>query len=748
MRRFLALAMAVVLSLLPITPVKAATYHTYYVATNGNDSYPGTQTQPWKTITQAAKTAVAGDTVIITPGTYSESVAFQKSGTSSAPVTFQGQSAPVIVPATQTSTPMCLDSRNSCVRGTLKIDGNYVVLKNFEVVGPPSDPGDEAGISVNGSYNQVANNFIHNTYKEGVTVWDTSTYTRVLNNYITYAVVSGIKFDGSYHRIQGNTITHTVTRAPDGQAPASGTDPDGIRFFGAGSFVLDNVIKDIYVDESPQSDYPHSDCFQTWRDTTHITFEGNYCELENSSSSDSMVKFFMIERPTSSTVGDITIINNIFVSKSTSQLWTPIQVGNDSCSTSYPLSGITIANNTFVHPGNVAAFTAILIRCSSDILISNNSFYNFGNESSRYILQDKGNNVNVTISNNAVYSSTGEIPEDGPYPGDDIASIWMKNPLFVNVSGGDYHLQASSPLIDAGKNLEGIVDQDYAEVARPEGSGYDIGAYEFRRPIAISGNVGESGVTLTYYDGSTKKITSDASGNYSFMVPYKWSGTITPTRTYYTFFPQNLKFAGLITNQTSQDFTFEISSFADVPTTYWAWQQIENFYSAGITVGCGINPTIFCPNRSVTRAEMAVFVLRAKNGTSTPNPEATDIFSDVPVEGKEWMQPWIEQYYLEGITVGCNDEPISYCPEKQTTRAEMAVFILRAIHGIGYAPPDPTGIFDDVPVAGKEWMQPWIEEFFREGLTTGCTADSTKYCPEKPVTRAEMAVFIDRAFNN
>jgi hypothetical protein len=38
---------------------------------------------------------------------------------------------------------------------------------------------------------------------------------------------------------------------------------------------------------------------------------------------------------------------------------------------------------------------------------------------------------------------------------------------------------------------------------------------------------------------------------------------------------------------------------------------IEQFYRDGITTGCGSNPLIYCPNNNVTRAEMAVFIVRA-----------------------------------------------------------------------------------------------------------------------------------------
>ena len=79
--------------------------------------------------------------------------------------------------------------------------------------------------------------------------------------------------------------------------------------------------------------------------------------------------------------------------------------------------------------------------------------------------------------------------------------------------------------------------------------------------------------------------------------------------------------------------------------------------------------------------------------------------------------------------------------------ASMAVFMLRALEGSSYVPPTATHTFADVPVAGKEWMEPWVDEFYTRGITTGCGASPLTYCPENPVTCAAMAVFIDRAYS-
>ena len=72
----------------------------------------------------------------------------------------------------------------------------------------------------------------------------------------------------------------------------------------------------------------------------------------------------------------------------------------------------------------------------------------------------------------------------------------------------------------------------------------------------------------------------------------------------------------------------------------------------------------------------------------------------------------------------------------------MAVFVLVAKEGAGYAPPAcATPVFTDVPASSP--FCPWIEELARRGVVAGCSA--AEYCPEDPVSREQMAVFVLRA---
>jgi hypothetical protein len=182
------------------------------------------------------------------------------------------------------------------------------------------------------------------------------------------------------------------------------------------------------------------------------------------------------------------------------------------------------------------------------------------------------------------------------------------------------------------------------------------------------------------------------------------------------------------------------STFADVQNSYWAASWIERLYKAGITSGCSATPMLYCPEGSVTRAQMAVFLLRGIHGSSyLPAPATGSVFGDVA--SNYWAAAWIEELAGEGITSGCGSG--TFCPNGAVTRAQMAVFLLRSKHGPTYVPSTASGVFSDVPAS--YWAAAWIEELASEGITSGCGVGT--YCPDSPVTRAQMAIFLVRTFN-
>ncbi len=187
---------------------------------------------------------------------------------------------------------------------------------------------------------------------------------------------------------------------------------------------------------------------------------------------------------------------------------------------------------------------------------------------------------------------------------------------------------------------------------------------------------------------------------------------------------------------------FPVTELGDIPPGYWAAQHIYKIYEAGITTGCSKKPLKYCPEYDVTRTQMAIFLGRGIHGSSFTPPPATGVFDDVPVN--YWAADWIEQFYDDGVTTGCEKTPLKYCPSADVTRAQMAIFLLRSKYGKSYNPPKATGIFSDVPI--NSFAADWIEQLYKEGITTGCKKTPLMYCPESSVTRAQMAKFIVRTF--
>jgi hypothetical protein len=194
------------------------------------------------------------------------------------------------------------------------------------------------------------------------------------------------------------------------------------------------------------------------------------------------------------------------------------------------------------------------------------------------------------------------------------------------------------------------------------------------------------------------------------------------------------------------------STFSGKSTTIYYQPWVERLVDARITGGCGASTVDFigvtdftyryyCGESTVTRGQMAVFLQKGFNGPDFSPPPATGArFSDVPTN--YWAAAWIEQLAADGITGGCGTN--LYCPEQPVTRAQMAVFLLKSKHGTSYNPPDldsGTGFSD---VADTHWAAKWIKQLAAEGITGGCGAGI--YCPEQPVTRGQMAIFLVRTF--
>lgn len=180
-------------------------------------------------------------------------------------------------------------------------------------------------------------------------------------------------------------------------------------------------------------------------------------------------------------------------------------------------------------------------------------------------------------------------------------------------------------------------------------------------------------------------------------------------------------------------------SFDDVPPALGVYRFIETIFHKGITGGCG--GSSFCPASSVTRQQIAVFLLVAEHGSGYAPPACvTPAFTDVPCTSG--FAPWINQLVAESVTAGC--APGMFCPGGVVNRAQMAVFLLRTHDGPTYTPPAcVTPTFADVPCSSG--LSPWVNEVAARGIAAGCGGGN--FCPAGNVTRGQMAVFLTSTFS-
>jgi parallel beta-helix repeat protein len=106
--------------------------------------------------------------------------------------------------------------------------------------------------------------------------------------------------------------------------------------------------------------------------------------------------------------------------------------------------------------------------------IYNNTVY--GNGDACTLLQSSASNT--TLRNNICYGNGRNVIDTSTGPTGTIQDHNLfSNPLFVNATNGDFHLQVGSPAIDGGLTIS-TVTKDYSGTPRPQRAAYDIGAYE------------------------------------------------------------------------------------------------------------------------------------------------------------------------------------------------------------------------------------------------------------------------------
>ena len=177
------------------------------------------------------------------------------------------------------------------------------------------------------------------------------------------------------------------------------------------------------------------------------------------------------------------------------------------------------------------------------------------------------------------------------------------------------------------------------------------------------------------------------------------------------------------------------SGFADVEGGPHA-DDIRFIVDRGLTIGCDSEGPRYCPDRDVTRAEIAIFLARALDLDTTL--AYRGVFTDVPQDAP--YAPHVEVIGALGYSDTGVGEP--YRPNDPLLRSEMAVFLQKAFR---LNTPDDITVSSFSDIAPEASYLEAVEAVLTAGITRGCGTDPLHYCPRDTVRRDTMASFLARA---
>jgi len=423
----------------------------YYVSPSGNDSNPGTISQPWKTLNKAARSVVPGNIVYIRAGTYYEYVTISRSGTSSQPIQFLAFPGEIPV----------LDGKNTLPNsedGLLTLDGDWIIVEGLEVKNSIY-----YGIALYGKHNTLTDVYVHHSSRNGVymngdygVLEDSRIWRNSLRN--EYGANPGGSSGVATARDESDGTTEYVTIRKNHVWENWG---QGINVHHSKYTVVeDNVVADSYTTNL----YIH--------DTIDVICQRNlvYMNVDNTYMGDlgPKVGLMMGQEYGSSlqiNVKNIQVINNLFYGNHRNLFWYTGDI---------PGAGMT------------------------NVLFANNTFVNGSGDSSggnANIILDEGVNSNVRFMNNIVQQDNS-LPLISIEDFSGIShsyNLWSKNPGFSLGTGeiitdpklaksgtpfeaGWYELSGTSP---ARNNAIPLVEVTLDYRSRTRGTDPDIGAMEY-----------------------------------------------------------------------------------------------------------------------------------------------------------------------------------------------------------------------------------------------------------------------------
>ncbi|MBI4560085.1 MAG: right-handed parallel beta-helix repeat-containing protein [Candidatus Hydrogenedentes bacterium] len=425
--------------------------NTFYVdGMSGEDSNPGTLAQPWRTLQYAGQTATAGQTVYIRAGTYAERLIPQNSGGDGNYIVFSGYPGETV---TIDGTSIVLPDDQA---GLVEIaDRAYIRISGLRIVNAGPNGDNTAVLVMRSNHVTIENNYTNNTVSSGIGVWESSDVL-VDGNEVVLACNDGQQECITLAGVSAFEVRNNVVH--DGGPGTNGGEGIDAKDGSYNGSIHDNDVYNlnsrlgIYLDAWDKHTYN----IEVYRNRVHDIFGADG---------------FTLASEVGGLLENIRIFNNVAyrcamngITISYNGLPAPLR----------PIHNVWIVNNTFYQNGSADWGGGISIENPDiqSIVIRNN----ICSENVVFQIQiDSGYSIplnQLTIDYNLIdpFRDYGDEVRGDSYVEDSAA--------FVNAASGDFHLTASSAAIDQGRATDAPA-QDFDGTTRPQGTGYDIGAFEF-----------------------------------------------------------------------------------------------------------------------------------------------------------------------------------------------------------------------------------------------------------------------------
>jgi parallel beta-helix repeat protein len=400
---------------------------TYYVSNSGNNSNNGLTPQTaFATLQYAADVISAGDSVLVLEGNY---VGFdiRTNGTQNFPIVFKNYESNVVI-----------DERNSTTPDGINIENaDWIIIDGFEVRDQP-----RAGIRiVLSDFVMIKNNYCHNNYRWGIFTGFTDDIT-IEHNTCSYSQDE-----------HGIYVSNSSDRPIIRNNHSFNNNGCGIHMNGDISMGGDGIISNAVVEGNILHDNGLGGGSAINMDGVQDSKIFNNLIYNNHATG---IAMYRIDGGDASKNNKV--YNNTIIQPSDGR-WNIIAVDGST--------GNTIYNNILINHHSFRGSIAIDAASSTGFVSDYNTLVN-------RLSNDDGNS-NMTLNQ---WQSLGY----------DLHSIIAdpENQIFVDYLNGNYHLLQNAQAVDTGTNLVlPTVFEDLDNISRPQGSGFDIGAYEYNTLTSV-----------------------------------------------------------------------------------------------------------------------------------------------------------------------------------------------------------------------------------------------------------------------